>query len=177
MNHRLMLFVVALGAAPAIAQVADRAKEAAHIETECRLKKGSITVTGDRILLQPFGDVTYEEVACAIARLEKAGLGKIGFVGNEADPDGVLQPPLRYIAEGSSTQMAALIKAAESENWAINKTATGSDGMTIVQFESGATMTHGQASRLLERIWKKEFGDIAFGMAPRKLSKPDPFRD
>jgi hypothetical protein len=44
-------------------------------------------------------------------------------------------------------------------------------------FESGAAMTNGQAGRLLDRIWKKEFGDIAFGTAPRKLSDPNPYED
>jgi hypothetical protein len=49
--------------------------------------------------------------------------------------------------------------------------------MTIVQFESGVAMTNRQAERLLDRIWKKDFGDIAFGMAPRKLSAPNPFEE
>ncbi len=52
--------------------------------------------------------------------------------------------------------MAALVKAAQADKWVINKTATASDGMTIVEFESGATMTHGEASKLLDRIWNKE---------------------
>ncbi len=180
MNRRLMLVLlpslVLFGAAPA-ARVTDKTKEAARIESECGLKKGTITVSGDQIRLQPSPDQAYEKVDCALERLNKAGLGNLGFVGNEADPNDVLRPPLRYIAEGSSAEMAALVKAAQADKWVINKTATASDGMTIVEFESGATMTHGEASKLLDRIWNKEFGDIGFGTAPRKLSDPNSFED
>jgi hypothetical protein len=181
MNRNLMLVllpsVVLFGAAPALAQVSDKAEQAAAIERGCGLKKGTITVSGDQIRLQPAPDEAYEKVDCALERLNKAGLGKLGFVGNEADPNAILKPPLRYIAEGSSAEIAALVKAAQADRWVIKKTASASDGMTIVQFESGAAMTNGQASRLLDRIWKKEFGDIGFGMAPRKLSDPNPFDD
>lgn len=164
-------------AAPAAAQVTDKTKQAAAIENDCGLKKGTITISGDQIRLQPRPDEAYEKVDCALERLKKAGLGKLGFVGNEADPNAVLRPPLRYIAEGSSAEMAALVKAAKAEKWVISKTATASDGMTIVQFESGATMTNGQAIKLLDRIWSKEFSDVGFGTAPRKLSDPNPFDD
>ena len=173
----LLLCVALFGSAPAAAQVMDKTKQAAVIERECGLKEGTITVSGDQIRLQPSPGEAYEKVDCALERLNKAGLGKLGFVGNEADPNAVLRPPLRYIAEGSSAEMAALIKAAQADRWVINKTATASDGMTIVEFESGARMTNGQAGKLLDRIWKKEFGDIGFGMAPRRLSAPDPFAD
>jgi hypothetical protein len=104
-------------------------------------------------------------------------LGELGFVGNEATPNAVLEPPLRYIAEGSTAEITALVKAANADKWLITKTAAASDGTTIVLFESGAAMSNGQADRLLDRIWKKEFGDIAFGTAPRKLSDPNPYED
>lgn len=93
-----------------------------------------------------------------------------GFSGNEYDPNAVLRPPMRYIAEGSSAEIAGLIRAAQADKWVISKTATASDGSKIVHFESGASMTNGQSEALLKRIWRKDFGDIAFGMAPRKLS-------
>lgn len=177
MNLLLLLLpsLVAFSAAPATSQVADGVKEAASIESECGLKKGTITVTGGQTRLRLSPDEAYDHVDCAFARLNKAGLGKLGFVGNEADPNAILRPPVRYIAKGSSAQIASLVQAAEADKWAINITATASDGTTFVQFESGATMTHGQANRLLDLIWRNEFGDIAFGTAPRKLSDPDPF--
>jgi len=181
MDHRLLFFLlpsfIAFGAAPAAAQVGDKAKEAARIESACGLKKGTIKVTGDQIQLQPSSDEAYEDVDCALAAFNKAGLGKLGFVGNEADPNAILRLPLRYIATGSRAQTESLVNAGKAENWAIHMMATASDGRTFVQLESGATMTHGQARRLLDRIWKKEFGDIAFGSAPRKLSDPNPFDD
>ena len=182
MKRTLMLLllpsVAMLGATPAAsAQAIDKTKQAAAIERECGLKTGTITATGDEIRLQPSQDEAYSKVDCALERLNKTGLGKLGFIGNEADPNAVLEPPLRYIAEGSSAEIAALAKAARADKWAVNKTATASDGIAIVRLESGAAMTHGQASKLIDRIWKMEFGDIAFGTAPRKLSDPNPFGD
>lgn len=174
----LLPSVVLFSAAPgAAAQATDKTEQAAAIERECGLKKGAISVIGDQIRLQPSQGDAYEKVDCALERLNKAGFGKLGFVGNEADPNAVLEPPLRYIAEGSSIEIKALVTAAKADKWVVNKTATASDGMSLVQFESGAAMTNGQASKLLDRIWKKEFGDIEFGTAPRKLSDPNPFDD
>ena len=173
----LLACSVALNGSPAAAQALDKGKEAASIESECGLKKGTITVVGDDIRLQPSQNEAYEKVDCALSRLSKANLGRIGFVGNEADLNAILKPPMRYIAEGSSTQMEALVKAAQAEKWVVSRIATASDGVVIVQFESGAKMTNGQATKLLDRIWKKEFGDIALGTAPRKISDPDSFGD
>jgi hypothetical protein len=168
---------VAFGCIPAFAQVTDKAREAARIESECGLKKGTITVSGDEVRLQPSPDEAYDHVDCALTRLNKAGLGKLGFVGNEADPNAVLEIPLRYVAEGSSAQIAALVKAAQADKWTVVRTATASDGMVIVQFESSSTMTHGQATLLLNRIWKNEFGDIFLGLAPHRLSARNPDDD
>ena len=169
--------VVAMNAGPARAQVADRAGQAARIESECGLKPGTIKITGDEVQLLPSPDEDYERVDCAIDRLNKARVGKLGFVGNEASPNAVLKPPLRYIAEGASAQIADLIKEANAEKWVIDRTAAAADGSVIVEFESGPGMTWRQSERLLRRIWKKEFGDIGFGRAPRKLSDPNPLDD
>ena len=181
MNRALILVMVlplaTLEPTPAAsAQAIDKPKQAAAIEQECGLKTGTITVAGDEIRLQPAQDEDYEKVDCALARLNKSELGKVGFVGNEADPNAILKPPLRYVAEGSDAEIAALIKAAKADKWVI-KTVTASRGVTVITFESGAAMTNGQANNLLDRIWKMEFGDIAFGNAPRKLSEPNPFDD
>ena len=98
MNHRRILvllpLVVLFGATPADAQVTDKDKQAAAIESECGLKKDTIAVTGDEIHLQPSPHEAYEKVDCALEKLNKAGFGKLGFVGNEADPNSVLRPPL-----------------------------------------------------------------------------------
>jgi hypothetical protein len=53
------------------------------------------------------------------------------------------------------------------------RTATASDETAMLQFESGPTMTEGQSENLLRRIWKREFGDVEFGIAPRRLSSPN----
>jgi hypothetical protein len=173
----LLASLTALVASPTFAQDVDKAKEAARIERECGLKKGTITVIGDDIRLQPSPNEAYGNVDCALSKLRNAGLGKLGFVGNQADPNAVLRPPLRYIAAGPSAQIQTLSIAAQSEKWAITKTATASDGTAIIQIESGANMTNGQVGKLLDRIWKKEFGNISFGFAPRKLSGPNPYDD
>jgi hypothetical protein len=174
----LLCSIASFGGAPAAAaEATDKAQQAASVERQCGLKIGTITVTGDQIRLQPSQDEAYDKVDCALERLSKASLGELGFVGNEATPNAVLEPPLRYIAEGSTAEITALVKAANADKWLITKTAAASDGTTIVLFESGAAMSNGQADRLLDRIWKKEFGDIAFGTAPRKLSDPNPYED
>lgn len=53
------------GAMPAAPQGTDKAKQAEAIESECGLKKGTITVNGDQIRLQPSPDEAYEKVDCA----------------------------------------------------------------------------------------------------------------
>lgn len=131
-----------------------------------------ITVVGDQITLQPSADEAYDHIDCALTRLKTSGLGKLGFVGNEANPNAVLRPPLRYIAEGSRAEIRSLAQAAEAEEWVIVGRAISTDGRAILQFESGPKMTSGEASRLLDRIWKKEFGDLEFGAAPRRISEP-----
>jgi hypothetical protein len=179
MNYRLALMLwpllIVCDASPAEAQETEKVEEAARIESECGLETGTITIIGDQISFRPSPDEAYENVDCGLGRLMGADIGKLGFVGNEADPNTLLHAPVRYIAEGSTAEITALTKAAEAENWTINKTATATDGTAIIQFESGAKMTHGQAARLLDRIWKKEFGDIAFGPAPTKLSDSESF--
>ena len=93
------------------------------------------------------------------------------------DPNAVLRPALRYIAVGSAEQIAALVKAARDSRWTVRKTATASDGTAIVQLESGSKMTNGEAMKLLDRVWNKEFGDLEFGTAPRKLSDTGDYED
>jgi hypothetical protein len=180
MPRRLVfLLLPAFGAvapAPVAAQTVDTAKEAARIERECGLKNGTIKVTGDQIRLEPSPDEAYERVDCALERLKRAGLTKLGFVGNEMNPNALLRPALRYIATGSVEEIGALVKAAKADSWIVRKTATASNGTAIVQLESGAKMTNGEAMKLLERVWKKEFGDLEFGTAPRRLSDTgDPY--
>jgi hypothetical protein len=173
----LGIALLAVNGAAAAPPSPDKGKEAARIERQCGLKKGTLTVHGGSVWLNPTRDEAYEHIDCALGQLRTAGLGKLGFVGNEADPNAVLATPLRYIAVGPCAQIAALTSAARTELWTIDRTATASDGTAIVQFESGAAMTNGQADRLLQRIWKNEFGDILFGFAPRKLSSRDPLDD
>lgn len=181
MGNRSSVLVAALvllfATATATAQVVDKGAQASAIEIECGLKKGTITVDGGQVHLRPSPDEDYKAVDCALARLKGAKLGNLGFVGNEADPNAVVKPPLHYIAGGSSAEIDALVKAARQDKWIINKTAKASDGTIMVDFQTGPNMTHGQADGLVERIWKHEFGDLEFGYAPRRLSAPEPYDD
>ena len=116
MGHPLTLLLLpslaALGAAPVTAQATDKAREAARIETECGLKKGTITVIGDHVTLQPSPDEDYEKVDCALARLNKGDLGKLGFVGNEAAPNAAAptRAPSAQIVQPPSPSKLRLIR-------------------------------------------------------------------
>ncbi|RYG55639.1 MAG: hypothetical protein EON56_05340 [Alphaproteobacteria bacterium] len=156
-----------------IAQASADASLVESINRDCRLKDGTLALVGNEVRLQPPPDEDFESLECALDRLKKSTGLKFGFVGNELDPDTVLSRPLRYIAEGTRSQISALSNAALAEKWTVIMRALGSHGLTLLQFESGLGMTNAQSERLLNRIWKKEFGDIAFGQAPQKLSAPD----
>src|SRR5687767_9124708 len=62
---------------------ADRLDQLRVISKACGLPEGSLTLRdGGRALLRPAPDTTYQNFACALAALEKAGFprDKIGFV-------------------------------------------------------------------------------------------------
>lgn len=166
----------ALGA-PALQEAADQAERAKEIEKACGLADGAIRVVEGHVRFQPSPHEELERVDCALASLKSAGMTDLGFVGNEADPNAILRPPLRFIALGPKAQIDALSAAAAEEKWIITRTATASDGIAMLQFESRPGMKQGEATRLVDRIWEEEFGDIAFGTAPRKLSEPDTFEE
>jgi len=108
----LLLSFAAFAAAPGAVQAKDKSKEAALIESECGLKKGTITAIGDQIRLQPSPDEGYKNVDCAIGRLNKADLGKLGFVGNEAATEASAQTlaPSAQIGEPASPSKQRLIR-------------------------------------------------------------------
>lgn len=172
------LLPVALSAAlgaPALDEAANQAERAQEIEKACGLADGTIRVVQGQIRLQPSPYEELERVDCALSSLKSAGMTDLGFIGNEADPNAILRPPLRFVAQGLKAQIDALSAAAVEEKWIIIRTATASDGIAMLEFGSGQGMRQGEAMRLVDRIWEKEFGDIAFGTAPRKLSEPNTF--
>jgi hypothetical protein len=119
--YGVLVPLVAWTSSPApCARVGETAKKAARIERECGLKKGTIAVAGNEIHLQPGPDEAYAKVDCALTHLKNAGLNGVGFIGNEADPNAILKPPLRYIVEGTSAQIAALANAAKADKWVVS---------------------------------------------------------
>ena len=140
-----------------------------RIERACNLPKGTITAVADEVHLAPSPSEKYENVDCALAKLKKGHVEKMGFVGNEADPNAALDEPYEYVVEGSASKITALAAAAQSEGWIIVKSAKADDGTTFLVFKTHPGETSGGADHLMQRIWKKEFGDILLSRAPQPL--------
>jgi hypothetical protein len=171
-----MIFLLALLSPSAPASVPPRtptAEAIQRIESECRLRPGILKITSGGVGMDVGPDGDLEAVACAYERLLEAGIRLTGFSGNEVDPDAKLRAPARYIAQGRPRDIKALMRAAKGDGWRVVRSATASDGIAILQFESRPRMTVGEADRLLQRVWKMEFGDIAFGPAPPLLSEEE----
>jgi hypothetical protein len=142
----------------------------AKVIYECKVPASYISVVDDKLLVNPALNADYEKVDCMLAHIKKAKVLKIGFIGNAWDPEAVLPTALRYIAVGSNGEIDALMTSAAFEHWRVVKLANSDDGTRFLIFETKAGVTSGQSTILLDRIWKKEFGDVFFGIAPRKLS-------
>jgi hypothetical protein len=142
----------------------------AKVIDECKVPASYISVVDDELLVNPAQDADYEKVDCMLAHIKDAKVQKIGFIGNEWDPDAVLQSALHYIAVGSNSEIDALMASAAFQHWRVEKLANADDGTQFLIFETKAGVTAGQSTVLLDQIWKKEFGDVSFGIAPRKLS-------
>ncbi|MBV9841131.1 MAG: hypothetical protein JOY99_06305 [Sphingomonadaceae bacterium] len=140
-----------------------------RIEHACNLPAGTITAVADEVHFAPSPNEKYENVDCALAKLKKGHVEKLGFVGNEADPNAVLDEPYQYIVEGSAPQIAALTAAVRSDGSIIVKAAKADDGTSFLVFKTHQGETWGGADHLMQRIWKKEFGDILLGRAPEPL--------
>lgn len=149
------------------------ARKVQRIERACNLSKGTITAVADEVHFAPSPDEKYENVDCAFAKLKKGHVEKMGFIGNEADPNAVLDEPYEYVVEGSAPQIAALSAAAQSEGWIIVTSAKADDGTLFLVFKTRQGETSGGADHLMQRIWKKEFGDILLSRAPQPLVATD----
>lgn len=174
MKLAVLLFILAatsLFAADAIASPSKLSRKVQRIERACKLPAETITAVGDEIQFSPSSNENYEHVACALAKLAEGQVEKIGFIGNEADPDGMLKEPQRYIAEGTTTQIADLSAAVRAGGWIIIKSAKADDGTMFLIFQTRQGETFGGADRLMQRIWRKEFGELGFGSAPEPLAE------
>lgn len=170
----LVLSGAAMSLSSANAKVAQShlAQKVHRIEQECKLRSGTLTAVGDEVQFAPLLDEKYERVDCALEKLKKGHVEKLGFIGNAYDPNAVLQEPYRYIAEGTATQISSLAAAARVSGWTIVKLAKAEDGTSFLVFQSGKGETVGGADRLMQRLWRREFGALMLGRAPEPLVEP-----
>ena len=177
MKRRACLALVAATASlsPAHATVAQSslAKKLQRIERACELSTGTLTASGDEVHFAPSPNAKYENVDCALAKLRRGHIQKLGFIGNEADPNAVLKEPYRYIVEGSGAHIAALTAAARADGWIIVKSAKADDGTSFLIFQTHHGETSGGADHLMQRVWRREFGELMIGRAPEPLVEPN----
>ena len=146
----LLLSAAAMSFSSADAKVAQSrlARNVHRIEQECKLLTGTLTAVGDEVHFAPSPNEKYERVDCALAKLKKGHFEKLGFIGNAADPNAILEEPYRYIAEGTATQISSLAAAARVSGWTIVQLAKADDGTSFLVFQSGKGETVGGADRL-----------------------------
>ena len=157
-------------ALPALAQSSDPSDRLVRkVTKQCHLRAGVLTADKGEIHFAPSPDDNFKQIDCALARL-KGKTEKFGFVGNELDPNAVLTEPYRYIAMGTTKQVTDLESAVRQERWLVISSAQMTNGEKVLSFKTREGETAGGAQKLMDRIWAKEFGDLSFGMAPRRLS-------
>jgi len=144
-------------------------KKLQRIEQACNLKTGTVTAVGTEVHFDPSPNEKYQNLDCALAKLKPAHAEKIGFIGNEVYPNTVLNEPHRYIIEGTANQIANLTAAARASGWIIVKSAKADDGTSFLLIQTRQGETVGGADQLMQRIWRKEFGEVKLGRAPEPL--------
>lgn len=136
----------------------------------CKVPASYISVVDDELRVNPAPDADFEKVDCMLGHIRDANVQKFGFIGNELDPNAVLGSALRYIVVASESEIDALMASRDFQYWRIEKLANADDGTRFLILETKTGVTGGQSLMLLDRIWKQEFGDVSFGISPRKVS-------
>lgn len=140
-----------------------------RIAKHCKTPPEWISITRqNEVYLQPPPDADYSKVDCILMELRKRGGIKLGFVGNEVDPNRVLNPSWSYIAGGSVSALTALANEVRKAGWISGGLAKAEDGTGFLTFHTPEGMTEAQATPFAERLWKHELGDITFGHAPSR---------
>ena len=121
---------------------------------------------GDEIRIQPPPDADYNKVDCILGELKARQVTKLGFVGNEADPNRVLRPAWSYIAGGRIDVLTTLAQEVRKAGWVVDKLPRSDDGTGFLLFHSPDGMTYAQADPFATRLWEHRLGDITFGKAP-----------
>ncbi|MEP6786223.1 MAG: hypothetical protein ABI898_10835 [Sphingomonadales bacterium] len=99
-----------------------------RIAKRCGTPIDWISVTGsDEVHLQPPPSADYSKVDCILKELRpKKGI-KLGFVGNEADPNQVLSPGWYYVAGGSVGALTELANEVRKAGWITGPLAKADD--------------------------------------------------
>lgn len=122
----------------------------------------------DEVHLQPPPDADYSKVDCILKELQPKNGLKLGFVGNEADPNRVLSPGWSYVAGGTISALTVLADEVRKAGWIAGPLAKADDGTGFLPFHTPEGMTEAQATPFANRLWKHELGDITFGQAPSR---------
>lgn len=125
-------------------------------------------VSKDEVHLQPPPEADYAKVDCILAQLRLQKGIKLGFIGNEADPNSVLNPGWSYVASGSVGALTKLGLEARNAGWIVGPIAKADDGTGFLTFGTPEGMTEAQATPFAERLWHHRLGDIKFGPAPTR---------
>lgn len=140
-----------------------------EIARKCKTPVDWVKVgTGRSLTLEPSRDASYAEVDCILAELKRTDGIELGFIGNEADPNQVIDPPWSYIADGKIDALQALASEIQKAGWIVGSLAKADDGTGFLLFKTPEGMTAAQAEPFNSRIWKQQLGDITFGTAPTK---------
>ena len=141
----------------------------AKIAKRCGTPPGWVSVAGkDEVHIQPPPDADYSKVDCVLKELQPKSRLKLGFVGNEADPNRVLTPGWTYIAEGTVPALTVLADEVRKAGWIAGSLAKENDGTGFLPFNTPEGMTEAQATPFANRLWKHELGNIKFGRAPSR---------
>jgi len=140
-----------------------------RIAKRCGTPPEWVSVTSeDEVHLQPPPDADYTKVDCILMQLrQKKGI-KLGFIGNEADPNQALDPGWSYIASGSIGALTTLAIEARKAGWITDPIAKADDGTGFLTFRTSEGTTEAQATAFADRLWKHQLGDIKFGPAPTR---------
>lgn len=140
-----------------------------RIAKHCKTPPEWISVSAnDEVQLQLPPDANYLKPDCILIELRKKQGIKLGFLGNEADPNRVLSPGWSYIAGGSLSVLTTLANEVRKAGWILGNLAKADDGTGFLTFRTPDGMTEAQATPFAERLWKHELGDITFGNAPSR---------
>ena len=141
----------------------------AEISRKCKTPIDWVKVgTGRSVRLQPSPDASYEKIDCVLAEIKRQDDIDLGFIGNEADPNQVINPPWSYIAGGKIDVLQALATEIKKAGGVVGSLAKADDGSGFLIFRTPDGMTAAQAEPFNGRIWKQQLGDITFGAAPTK---------